>query len=39
MADDTAPELDDTVREKLMRVSVATLATALYKRGLRGQVI
>ncbi len=26
-------------REKLMQVSVATLATALFKRGLRGQVI
>ena len=25
--------------EKLMQVSVATLATALYKRGLRNQVI
>ena len=26
-------------REKLMNVSVATLATALYKRGLRNQVV
>jgi len=31
--------MDETVREKLMGVSVATLATALYKRGLRNQVI
>ncbi|PZX14432.1 regulator of RNase E activity RraA [Palleronia aestuarii] len=31
--------MDDRTREKLMGVSVATLATALYKRGLRNQVI
>lgn len=31
--------MDDTIRQKLMDVSVATLATALYKRGLRQQVI
>lgn len=31
--------MDETIREKLMGVSVATLATALYKRGLRNQVI
>lgn len=31
--------MDDKIREQLMDVSVATLATALYKRGLRNQVI
>ncbi len=31
--------MDETLRQKLMGVSVATLATALYKRGLRNQVI
>lgn len=31
--------MDTALREKLMTVSVATLATALYKRGLRNQVI
>jgi len=31
--------MDQTLREKLMSVSVATLATALFKRGLRNQVI
>ncbi|MCR4266337.1 ribonuclease activity regulator RraA, partial [Nitratireductor sp. ZSWI3] len=31
--------MDETIREQLMGVSVATLATALYKRGLRNQVI
>lgn len=31
--------MDETIRQKLMDVSVATLATALYKRGLRQQVI
>lgn len=31
--------MDETIREKLMAVSVATLATALFKRGLRNQVI
>jgi regulator of RNase E activity RraA len=31
--------LSSETREKLMNVSVATLATALYKRGLRNQVI
>ncbi|SFH49162.1 Regulator of RNase E activity RraA [Palleronia marisminoris] len=31
--------LSDDTRSKLEKVSVATLATALYKRGLRGQVI
>ncbi|WP_299656023.1 ribonuclease activity regulator RraA [uncultured Jannaschia sp.] len=31
--------MNDETREKLMGVSVATLATALYKRGLRHQVI
>lgn len=31
--------MDDTLREKFMAVSVATLATALFKRGLRNQVI
>ena len=31
--------MDETLRETLMGVSVATLATVLYKRGLRGQVI
>lgn len=31
--------MDETLREKLMGVSVATLATALFKRGLRNQVI
>jgi regulator of RNase E activity RraA len=34
-----APTLSDETRRKLEGVSVATLATALYKRGLRGQVI
>jgi regulator of RNase E activity RraA len=31
--------MDDTTRQKLGAVSVATLATALFKRGLRNQVI
>ena len=31
--------MDETLRTKLMSVSVATLATALFKRGLRNQVI
>ena len=31
--------MNTTTREKLMGVSVATLATALYKRGLRNQVV
>lgn len=31
--------MDDTMRDKFMAVSVATLATALFKRGLRSQVI
>lgn len=31
--------MNEATREKLMGVSVATLATALYKRGLRNQVI
>ncbi|QFU08168.1 4-hydroxy-4-methyl-2-oxoglutarate aldolase [Rhodobacteraceae bacterium THAF1] len=31
--------MKDETREKLMDVSVATLATALYKRGLRSQVV
>lgn len=31
--------MDETLRDKLMGVSVATLATALFKRGLRNQVI
>lgn len=31
--------MDNTLREQLMTVSVATVATALYKRGLRNQVI
>jgi regulator of RNase E activity RraA len=31
--------MDETLRETLMGVSVATLATVLYKRGLRNQVI
>ncbi|MEJ8475355.1 ribonuclease activity regulator RraA [Roseibium algae] len=31
--------MNEDTRQKLMDVSVATLATALYKRGLRGQVI
>lgn len=31
--------MDTTLRDKLMTVSVATLATALFKRGLRNQVI
>ncbi|MEO3413103.1 ribonuclease activity regulator RraA [Roseovarius sp. CAU 1744] len=31
--------MNQEIREKLMGVSVATLATALYKRGLRNQVI
>lgn len=34
-----ADSLSDATREKLMRVSVATLCTALYKRGLRSQTI
>lgn len=34
-----AENLSDETKEKLMHVSVATLATALYKRGLRNQVI
>jgi regulator of RNase E activity RraA len=32
-------EMNEATREKLMGVSVATLATALFKRGLRSQVI
>ncbi|WP_163263991.1 ribonuclease activity regulator RraA [Chelativorans alearense] len=35
----TKEPLSDATREKLMQVSVATLATALFKRGLRNQVI
>ena len=35
----TAHTLKDETREKLMGVSVATLATALFKRGLRNQTI
>ena len=35
----THAPLKAEIREKLMEVSVATLATALYKRGLRNQVI
>jgi len=35
----TENTLSDATREKLMKVSVATLATALFKRGLRGQTI
>ena len=31
--------MNEATREKLMGVAVATLATALYKRGLRSQVI
>ena len=31
--------MDETTRERLMGVSVATLATALFKRGLRHQVV
>jgi regulator of RNase E activity RraA len=31
--------MDETLREKLRGISVATLATALFKRGLRNQVI
>ena len=31
--------MNPDTREKLMNVSVATLATALYKRGLRNQVV
>lgn len=31
--------MDETTRQKLMQVSVATLATALFKRGLRNQVV
>lgn len=31
--------MDETIRQKLMGVSVATLGTALFKRGLRNQVI
>ena len=30
-------DLTPAIREKLMKVSVATLATALFKRGLRNQ--
>lgn len=33
------PQLSDETREKLKRVSTATLASALYKRGLRNQMI
>lgn len=33
------PKVPDQIRERLMSVSVATLATALFKRGLRNQVI
>lgn len=35
----TAHTMDPEVKERLMGVSVATLATALFKRGLRNQVI
>ena len=35
----TISALKETTREKLMGVSVATLATALFKRGLRNQTI
>ena len=35
----TAHPMNPEVKERLMDVSVATLATALYKRGLRNQVI
>lgn len=35
----SSPELDAQTRDRLMQVSVATLATALFKRGLRNQVI
>lgn len=35
----TGSTLSEATRDKLMGVSVATLATALYKRGLRNQVI
>ena len=31
--------MNEATREKLMGVAVATLATALYKRGLRSQVM
>ena len=31
--------MKETTREKLMHISVATIATALFKRGLRNQVI
>ena len=31
--------MNQTMHDKLMNVSVATLATALFKRGLRNQVI
>ena len=34
-----APKLSDATRAKLMQVSVATLCTALFKRGLRNQFI
>ena len=37
--DTAAPAMDPSLRDRLMGVSVATLATALYKRGLRNQVI
>jgi regulator of RNase E activity RraA len=35
----STPTLSDATREKLMGVSVATLCTALFKRGFRNQVI
>jgi regulator of RNase E activity RraA len=34
-----SPKLSDSTRAKLMQVSVATLCTALFKRGLRGQFV
>ena len=34
-----APLLDDTTRDRLTRISTASLTTALFKRGLRSQVI
>ena len=37
--DTAVPAMDPALRDRLMGVSVATLATALYKRGLRNQVI
>ena len=38
-AHETMTTLAETTRAKLMGVSVATLCTALYKRGLRNQTI